>query len=145
MCTVSLIPVEGGYRLLHSRDELRARSPGAPPSELAVGDRRAIAPRDPDAGGTWLALRCDGATFAITNVNPEPAPSKPHAPISRGSLVDGMLALEPEPGAVGPWVRSRDLMRLACFRAILVEPAGRAWSWVWDGASLAEETTGEMG
>lgn len=77
MCTASLIPIDAGYRLVHSRDEQRDRSPAEPPvwRSLPAGisgrERvRALAPLDPDGGGTWIATDHTGRTVAIMNANP---------------------------------------------------------------------------
>ena len=70
MCTVSVIHLpNGGYRVVHSRDEQRSRAPGTTPKEhvLRAPDGspvRAWWPIDPDAGGTWVA--CCAARWIST-------------------------------------------------------------------------------
>jgi hypothetical protein len=75
MCTVTLIVTRHdsgpGVRLVHSRDEQRTRARAEPPRPIKTARGRALTPRDPDAGGTWIAAREDGVMLAIMNVNPE--------------------------------------------------------------------------
>lgn len=71
-----------------NRDEALDR-PAAGPTVRAVGPRRALAPTDLVAGGTWLGVNERGVFVAITNrfgVPVDPARA------SRGHLVTGALA-----------------------------------------------------
>ncbi|MEM1183815.1 MAG: NRDE family protein [Planctomycetota bacterium] len=91
MCTLSVIAVDSGFRVVHNRDELRSRSEGESPvwHELP-GGLRAIYPTDPDAGGTWIAARNDGVVYAILNVNPS-APGADRT-VSRGRVILDLLS-----------------------------------------------------
>ncbi len=100
MCTLSVIPLpQGGYRLVHSRDEQRGRSPGLPLARrrLSAGGPLVQAPLDPDGGGTWIALRDDGLCVALLNVNPSatPRPGADGSVRSRGEVVGHVMARVP--------------------------------------------------
>lgn len=147
MCTVSIVRtgIDGnaGYRLLHSRDEQRDRAAGLPPAWREVGGRRVIGPTDPDAGGTWLLTREDGATFAMLNVNPTPPPPLPADRLSRGTIPGRVL---PAGGVeeAEELVMGLEARRFPPFRVVAVFPEVGcgfvARSWRWDGAELARET-----
>ena len=68
MCTVVFVPrADGGYLLGHNRDESRSRGRATPPTLHVLGRRRALAPGDPDAGGTWLGVDSEGRSVCILN------------------------------------------------------------------------------
>ena len=69
-----------------NRDELRAR-PSAPPSIDRSGAMPFVAPRDLQAGGTWIGLNEAGVFVAITNRSIGGGPSYLGERRSRGSLV----------------------------------------------------------
>ncbi len=95
MCTLTVIPLDDGYRLVHSRDELRTRPEGDHPRWASLpSGRRAIWPTDPEAGGTWIAAREDGVTAAILNVNiDEPHPFRTAVWPARDALADERQAV----------------------------------------------------
>lgn len=92
MCTVTIIPISRGFRLVHSRDEQHDRAEAEIPTwhELAPGVR-AICPIDPESGGTWIASLEDGRVYATMNRNPfepgRPPPPPPEGVRSRGELI----------------------------------------------------------
>ncbi|MFZ4576451.1 MAG: NRDE family protein [Phycisphaerales bacterium] len=127
MCTASLITryeTEPGYRFVFNRDELRSRATGEPPKWREFGPVRAICPRDPDAGGTWIATSDRGLTLAVTNLNPTPGPVIPDGVKlrSRGSIVPMLITATGASEAVS-LVRSDDLEAFAPFRLLAVEAA----------------------
>lgn len=130
MCTLSFIAIPvGGIRLVHSRDEQRTRSDGLPPSEWAGGGFRLLSPRDPDAGGTWIALRDDGVILAVMNRNPEPPPHLDRAGLrSRGLLIESLAGMPPS--ALADGLRSIDAISFAPFRAFAAIP-----SWLGPGTA----------
>jgi hypothetical protein len=103
VCTVSIIPTPDGYRLVHNRDERRDRALGEPPAwrwfELdgtGGGTKiEALAPRDPAAGGTWLATTRSGITAAVLNLNPPRAVRAELLADQPGGAADGWLAAPP--------------------------------------------------
>ncbi len=90
MCTVFAMPTpDGGYVLAGNRDERLYRPKALPPSLQRRGDRRWLAPRDPEGGGTWTSVNDLGLGLSLLN-NYSVAMVEPDAPISRGQLVDGL-------------------------------------------------------
>jgi len=70
MCTISITPHWGGVRVVCNRDERRERSVALAPAEYSVGGGRAIFPKDPDGGGTWIGVNRHGLVAALLNRNP---------------------------------------------------------------------------
>jgi|GEM_PF-19661 len=64
MCTVTFIPTTGGFYLSSNRDESRDRAIAMPPKVYSGGSSGLIYPKDPDAGGSWIALK-EGGTAAV--------------------------------------------------------------------------------
>jgi len=66
MCTLALVvpPPGGVLQIAANRDEFLAR-PAAPPE--ASPDGRWLAPRDLQAGGTWLGVNAAGLFVGVTN------------------------------------------------------------------------------
>jgi len=55
MCTVTFLPLAGGYILTSNRDESILREAALPPQRTVIGGRTVCFPKDPLAGGTWFA------------------------------------------------------------------------------------------
>jgi hypothetical protein len=97
MCTVTIAPhpdLKRGQahtiRVVCNRDELRSRAIATPPTVERCGARQAILPRDPQAGGTWIAANDAGLVFVLLNAtscNDAPISN----PTSRGSIIPGLL------------------------------------------------------
>lgn len=83
MCTLVLaVPPPGGVlQVAANRDEFLARA--AVPPEISA-DRRWLAPRDLQAGGTWLGVNAAGLFVGVTNRSAGP---RNDARRSRGLLV----------------------------------------------------------
>ena len=67
MCTVSIAPLDAGFRLVCNRDELLTRPQAEFPAVHALGATTAIWPRDPEGGGTWIAVNDAGLAFVLLN------------------------------------------------------------------------------
>ena len=88
MCTVTFI--EGSDRRLcvgHNRDELRSRGKALPPQTWEAGTVRIVAPRDRDAGGTWVAANDAGLCVALLNYYQGDAKKAQQPVRSRGAVV----------------------------------------------------------
>ena len=136
MCTISWLPSEDGYQVRMNRDERRSRSSGVPPQVIQIGGTKAIAPRDPEGGGTWIGVNDLGLTVALANVYPPGPPSPPADPRSRGLLV--LDALEcPGGQAAMALVDQADHGRFQPFHLLAFEPGQPVLAAVWDGQALA--------
>lgn len=142
MCTVTVVPTPAGFRLVHSRDEQRVRTPGEPPRAIDLNGRRALTPRDPDAGGTWVAVREDGLALAIMNVNPVTNPDWESAKgsRSRGMIIRDLLeTIGTGPDSpLGP-VAELNPDDYAPFRLIIARPGRDSTApaideWTWSGS-----------
>ncbi|HEX6851340.1 MAG TPA: NRDE family protein [Candidatus Polarisedimenticolaceae bacterium] len=141
MCTVAYVPLPGGgYLLGHNRDERLSRGRGAVPSQGDAAGRRWLAPRDPDAGGTWIVANDAGLTVCVLNALETEGRALPDNPRSRGLLVAeaaGCRGLDE--------VRARidaalpELAATRAFRLVAAEDGAGLSSCVWDGVALAWE------
>jgi Transport and Golgi organisation 2 len=91
MCTVSVIPFRGGFRLVHNRDELRRRVTARPPIIVETDGVRALMPIDPESGGTWVAGTENGLAFALLNLNERESQPAAAAGRSRGGIIPPLL------------------------------------------------------
>lgn len=111
---------------MHSRDELRSRSPEqAPAWRMLENGLRACWPTDTDAGGTWVAVREDGFYLGLVNLNASDAeldadrPEQTH--ISRGDLIPMLMEADSVTDAIER-LTSMDLRGMKPFRLLLVGP-----------------------
>src|SRR5262245_34547943 len=103
MCTVTIVPLGqgSGFRMAVNRDESRARAEARGPEVRRFGDRSAILPIDPVAGGTGVAASAAGLALTLLNyysVSPagrSPAagrtPGAKTARASRGLVIPALL------------------------------------------------------
>lgn len=124
MCTVSIIPLgenaAEGIRLVSNRDESRLRPAGLPPRIERFGMRQAILPRDPQAGGTWIAVNDAGIAIVLLNATPEPGKELAPGRVTRGEIIPSLLDV-----ATLSEARSRaeeiDVARYAPFRLLIAD------------------------
>lgn len=90
MCTVSVVPTSGGFRLACNRDERRSRPAAHGPRPHRAGARRALWPVDPLSGGTWIGVNDAGLVMVLLNRHSRhsPAWTPTH---SRGVLIPRLL------------------------------------------------------
>ncbi|UGS22872.1 NRDE family protein [Flavobacterium channae] len=55
MCTVTYIPTSEGCIITSNRDEKTTRKRAIPPQEYTIEGKKITFPKDPNAGGTWIA------------------------------------------------------------------------------------------
>src|SRR5262245_9808077 len=92
MCTVTIIPVEGGFRLSCNRDERRDRARAEPPVAQTLENRRAVFPVDPVGPGTWVGVNDKGLAAALLNrTSGSTRPCAPRDRRSRGLVVPMLL------------------------------------------------------
>ena len=137
MCTLSWQIRSDGYDLWFSRDESIQRPIARAPEPVLGG--WALAPVDPQGGGTWLAVNRAGMSLALLNAYELTPPSGALAPlISRGTVIPMLLRLT-SPGALEQHLRQHLSGQLAPFRLVVVWPDGQTAQWCWQGQSLLSE------
>ena len=94
MCTVTVVPREGGVRVLCNRDEQRTRPLALPPRIHDLGERLAVFPMDPQGGGTWIGVNDTGLVVALLNAHPAIRTIGNNATRSRGHIVRELLQCE---------------------------------------------------
>jgi hypothetical protein len=119
MCTISIVPVGTGFRVMSNRDERRDRAVASQPRFETLGLRTAIMPIDPTGGGSWIGANDRGLVATILNrhgVRPLPSASF----TSRGAIVRQALACDSVEAAVES-VRTLEATRFRPFRLVLAQ------------------------
>jgi len=146
VCTVTFLPglPRGGYLLATNRDESPRRLPALAPYATELGRRLVLAPRDADAGGTWIGVDEHGFALCVLNGDRPAAAPAPADTVSRGRLVMELLARR-SPQEVGADLEMRARaggLRFKPFKLVAVQPGegaapARLVRADWDGKALA--------
>ena len=132
MCTVTALRRADGWLVTMNRDERRDRPDGEPPFHWGRPDM--LAPRDPEAGGTWIGVRPDGVWACLLNAYLTEAEELPiPEPQSRGRIIPSLLASD-DPAAL---LRAIEFERTHGFRLWLGGPEG-VLEFLWDQRRLQE-------
>lgn len=67
MCTVTYLPLGDEVVITSNRDEKTTRARAIPPTENKIGNSRLAYPKDPKAGGSWIALNENGTMAVLLN------------------------------------------------------------------------------
>jgi hypothetical protein len=137
MCTVSIVPLADGFRLMCNRDEQHTRPGAQPPRWVSTGGTEALMPIDPQGGGSWIAVTADGFTVTLLNRASLEMPAGSLPKHSRGELVTSLVSA----GGLDALVDAAQSIDPARYRAFqLVAVAGpKILTATSDGARL--ETT----
>lgn len=86
MCVLTYLPTPDGFILTNNRDEHLSRPRAVAPRRYCVHHREAYFPKDPRAGGTWLAT---SPALSVCLLNGAFRPHEPQPPYrhSRGQVV----------------------------------------------------------
>lgn len=137
MCTVSWFTSSDGFELFSNRDERRTRGREIAPREYELDGVRYLAPRDSEAGGTWITVNEFGVALCVLNHYQAKDRVAPDAAKSRGLLVRALADCE----SIDELAARTPTDEIACyrgFRLIGLEP-GRAPLLVeWDGEQRLE-------
>lgn len=137
MCTVSWSPAAGGYQLFFNRDERRSRLTGLPPRPHEENGTKFLAPRDADAGGTWVAVNQFGLTVGLLNLYQAAAAMAKPGRVSRGLLVRA-LASAPSLEAAARLLDSQDLEEYSPFTLVAAAAPMKVVTYAWDGRNSGE-------
>lgn len=147
MCTLSWLPQPGGHLFWHGRDERTTRAPGVPPSLVQRRRLSALAPRDPDAGGTWVGVNELGLTLGLANLYP-PEGVGDAAPVpglvTRGRIIDDLLGAATA-GEARELLGAMDPTVFAPFTLAVLEPGRFPELHRWDGSRMAASTVPSPG
>lgn len=94
MCTVTYIPGKDGFYLTSNRDEKIIRKQAVCPNTYEHGHAKLFYPKDPDAGGTWIAVNYNGNVAVLLNGAFIKHVSKPPYKKSRGIVLTELIAAE---------------------------------------------------
>ena len=116
MCTVTFIPTPHGLIITSNRDERVARERAITPMEYEIDGCKITFPKDPQAGGTWIA-NTDNKVIVLLNGAAEKHEIKPYYLKSRGLIV---LELASSSHSLNLW-DAMDLEAIEPFTIILWE------------------------
>ena len=121
-----------------NRDEQHNRATSLPPTGW---DEGFLAPRDADAGGSWLAAKPDGTLLALLNHYPPDQPFIPEAK-SRGSLVTMLASRDVVPSA--SILRKLGVERMKPFRLVVLSRSTSVLL-TWNGRRIMRKTLANEG
>ncbi|MCF6401783.1 NRDE family protein [Chitinophaga filiformis] len=128
MCTVTVIPTATGVYLTSNRDEHARRGRALRPEYVYGEGYTLLFPKDPDAGGSWIALKDNGDAVVLLNGAFTKHLRQPPYRRSRGLiLLDVIAAHDPERR-----FEETDLEGIEPFTLILFV-RGNLWEHRWDG------------
>ncbi len=132
MCTVSWsFTSDGEFALCFNRDEQHTRADGLPPRIWPAGF---LAPVDPTAGGTWLAVRPDGGILALLNLYREKN-MRISGGGSRGTLIPELAGAEQLPTLAA--LKKIVPRPMNSFRLLSLARDGKGMLFTWDGNVLS--------
>lgn len=88
MCTVTFVPCKDGVLLASNRDEKISRAKAWQPAmHMSADGAGFIYPKDPDGGGTWIAVKENGDAVVLLNGAFEKHTPQPPYSKSRGLIL----------------------------------------------------------
>jgi hypothetical protein len=139
VCTSTWLIRADGYELFFNRDESVRRGLALPPERLELEGVRVLAPRDADAGGTWIGVNERGLAVALLNGADRRGATETEgadARRSRGLLVTELLAA-PTAAAALARLAEVSLDRYRGFLLAVFAPGAAPEARLWDGEALA--------
>ncbi len=135
MCTLSWTVGSRRLAIIFNRDERRTRLPAEAPALVPHADSAFLAPRDGDAGGTWISVNEHGLALCLLN-RYQDASGVPPGARSRGLLVRE-LASSPGAAALRVAIGKSALLDYAPFTLVAFVMGERPECFAWDGGRLA--------
>jgi transport and Golgi organization protein 2 len=139
VCTVTWFASSDGFELFSNRDERRTRLREEAPREYEQRGTRFLAPRDGEAGGTWITVNEYGVVLCLLNNYQASSALTADAARSRGLLVLDLADCESldELSARTP---ATELGRYQGFRLLALEAGSVPRLIEWDGSLRREQT-----
>ena len=138
MCTVTFLPKgKSSYILTSNRDETPKRAAFVPQAYTVHG-KEVFFPKDPLAGGTWIATDKKQFTLCLLNGAFEKHGHKPPYKLSRGIMVLDFFKYY----NTRNFIEEYDFTDIEPFTLILIESVNQtmATELVWDGLKLHKKT-----
>lgn len=135
MCTVTFIPTKTGALITSNRDEHQERSCAFVPEKHIMNGYEIVYPTDPDAGGSWIAVKSnDQCAVLLNGAFTKHIPSPPYSS-SRGIVFLDII------NASNPLIRFNEieLIGIEPFTVILFEP-GNLCECRWDGKQKHQQS-----
>lgn len=129
MCTVTFIPGRDNVYLVSNRDEKHFRADALPPIEYSFESGKMVFPRDPDAGGTWIAMHENGNAIVFLNGGVEAHDPVPPYRKSRGLILLDLL----NASSAAIEFDSMDLLGIEPFTAVAWDN-GKLYECIWTGS-----------
>lgn len=137
MCTVTYIPTKEGCIITSNRDEKITRERAISPQEYWMEGKKIIFPKDPKAGGTWVA-HSETKIVVLLNGAQEKHVPKSNYRKSRGLVV---LELTSAENSLEYW-KTSDLTDIEPFTIVLFE-SNKLVQLQWNGVEKTEEVIDE--
>lgn len=134
MCTLSYYPRPNtGYVLTHNRDELKQRGIADLPKFFEHAHGPLLFPRDPDAGGTWMAMNKQWSACLLNGAFDRYRHNPPYRR-SRGLMLLDVFNFE----SIRDFVRGVDFQGIAPFTMVLAGHASepQLHELRWDGTRV---------
>lgn len=128
MCTVTFLPTHDKFLLASNRDEKHFRSDALEPRIYHFPSGKIMFPKDPDAGGTWIAMHENGNAVVFLNGGFEGHRPNPPYRKSRGLVLLEMISSDDPLDAFA----DMDLESIEPFTAVAWQK-NKLTECVWDG------------
>jgi hypothetical protein len=128
MCTVTFVPARDAYFFTSSRDEHASRPNAQFPAVQEINNRKLLFPRDPLAGGSWIAGDEYGHVGVLLNGAIRPHLSRPPYRKSRGMVLLDLIS-RPSPADS---FEAMDFEGIEPFTVILFQDH-HLYAGKWDG------------
>ncbi|MCS6990424.1 MAG: NRDE family protein [Chitinophagales bacterium] len=129
MCTVSYLPLTGGFQLVSNRDERASRGIAYIPRSLGYSGDVALFAMDRQAGGTWLAFSLRGRVACLLNGAFQKHKSMPPYRRSRGLVLLDWFGFP----SAQTFHDEYDFTGIEPFTLILIDLQRRLWELRWTG------------
>lgn len=133
MCTVTYVPTREGCIITSNRDEKITRERALPPTEYFIEGKKITFPKDPKAGGTWIA-HSETKIVVLLNGAQEKHIPKSNYRKSRGLVVLELISAE---NSLQYW-QSLDLTDIEPFTIVLFEN-NKLMQLQWNEVEKSEE------
>jgi len=134
MCTVTYLPKgKGNYILTSNRDETPKRA-ARPPQSYKIGNKDIYFPKDPLAGGTWIASDKTRFTLCLLNGGFEKHKHQPPYRRSRGLMLLDFYAYD----SVEKFAKEYEFAGIEPFTLVIIDSNDETslHQLVWTGESL---------